>query len=135
RAAGVDMAEVGGQQRHAGVHVGAVAIPAEQGPNREAVAQIMWPRSTLRRARLEARAADQVEPGEVHVAVEESGAGGGEEERGHDRAGMQLVAAAGVGGERGDGARVQRDLVALRASRLEKLVDPSRCQLASTQLP
>ena len=49
----------------------------------------------------------------MRIAVEESGADGGEEERGHDRAGMQLVAPAGVGGERGDGACMQRDLARL----------------------
>ncbi len=110
---GVDVAEVGGQHRHAGRHVGAVAIPAQQGGHSKAVAQIMRTGPALRRARLQAGSAHQVEPGKMSVAVEEPSAGEGHEERGADRAGAEPITLARVRSQGLDGARVQGDLSGL----------------------
>ena len=63
-----------------------------------------------RRARGEAGTADEVEPGEVHVVVTQPGASGGDEERRVTRTRAELVTAAGIGGERVDGAGVERHL-------------------------
>ncbi len=106
----MDVAQERREQRHARGDIGAVAIPAEQGADREAVAQVMWPGPAFRRARLEAGAADQIEPPEMRVAIEQSCAGRRDEERAVAWTGDQLVAATGVAGQGVDGARVQWDL-------------------------
>ena len=59
------MTEIGRQQRHSGLHVATVAIPAEQGRDGEAMSKIMWPRSTPRGASAQAGLSDEVKPGEV----------------------------------------------------------------------
>ncbi len=76
----MDVAQVGRQRRHLRLDVGAVSIPADQGTDREAVAQVVGSRSAGRRTWPQAGLADQFEPGEVGVAVEEPAAGGGDEE-------------------------------------------------------
>jgi len=45
--ADVCMTEIGGQLRQALLDVGAAAVPMEQGPDGEAVAQIMDPRAVM----------------------------------------------------------------------------------------
>ncbi len=121
------MSEIGRQRRHAGLHIGAASTPVEQGPHREAVAQIMRPGSALRRARLETGTADQVEPGEMRVAVEQSGASRRDEECGPGRSATAPITFAGVGGERVGSAAVQWDLARAKvrryaaANRLDRL--------------
>ena len=104
------MTEIGRQQRHSGLHVATVAIPAEQGRDGEAMSKIMWPRSTPRGASAQAGLSDEVKPGEVGVAVQDPRARHGHEERRVDRPGAETITFAGVGAERGDGGVVKWDL-------------------------
>ena len=94
----VDVAEVGRQQRHA---ARATSTPSRYQPSRVRTAKL-WRRSCGRGRHLaergcESGAADEVEPGEVGVAVEQPGAGGRDEER-RRRAGVGRA-------RRGDGRR------------------------------
>src|SRR5436309_904346 len=109
----MDMPEVGRQKWHAGRDIGPVLIPAEQGPHGKAVAQVMRTGPALRRAGMQPRTADELQPGEVRVAVEEPGAGSRDEERPVGGAGAEPVAATRVGSERLERTGVQRDLTGL----------------------
>src|SRR5664280_547193 len=110
---GMNVPEVGRQQRQCGRRALAGAVGVEQSVDGERVAQVMRPRPAMRRAWVQPGVRDDPLEREVDVAVAQPGAGGrGEHRRG--RLGRDgPITASEIGLQSHDRAGVKRDLARL----------------------
>jgi site-specific DNA recombinase len=107
------VAEVGGQGRHAGGNVNAGAIPLDQRDHDQPVTEVMDARPARTRTGLEASDFQEVSEGRVDVHLQQTGAGGGDEERRCLGPWPVLIAQPGVGDERVHRALMQRQLASV----------------------
>ena len=104
---------LGGQLREVGFDIDTVAIPADEGSDRERVAQVVWPRPAGSGSGFDASSGDQFLEAEVEVAAQHPGSCRGDKERRRGRGREPLVALSGAGGERGGGGLVEGQLPGL----------------------
>ncbi len=76
------MSQPGRQQRQARLHVGAVAVPVEQGPYRKRVADVMQSRTALSWPGVHAGSVDEFRERALHVAGIQAGAAAGDQQCG-----------------------------------------------------
>ena len=104
----VDVAEVGGQQGEPGLPVLAGGVGIEQAADRERMTQIVDARAAGRRPGLQPGLAGQPRERRVHVAIQQPGAGRGDEHRRGAGMGVQPVPQPQVAAQRLGRGRVQR---------------------------
>src|SRR5439155_26871238 len=99
RRGGIDVAEVGRQQRQPGFNLDAGGVPVEHAGHGEAVTEVPQARPTPLRAEGKAGAALQADESRLQVAGTKPRAGGRDEQARCTWRGKELISSSGVGGQ------------------------------------